>query len=139
MARPQQQARVAVRGLTYDAGALIAAERRNSTMLTIHKIAVDNDITPVVPAGALAQVWEGGSGRQASLAQILKKCRVEPLDESLAKKVGAARVRAAFNDMVDISVVVSAANRGDRIVTSDKSDITKIMDSLGYKAGVYRV
>ena len=139
MARPQQQARAAVRGITYDAGALIAAERRNPGMMTIHKSAMDNDITPVAPAGALAQVWEGGSGRQASLAQILKKRRVEPLDESLAKEVGAARVRTASNDVVDISVVVSAASRGDRIVTSDKSDIPKIMDSLDYKTEVYRV
>ena len=60
-------------GFTYDAGALIAAERRNPIMLALHQLALDSDITPVVPAGALAQVWRGGSGRQASLAQMLKQ------------------------------------------------------------------
>ena len=126
-------------GFTYDAGALIAAERRNPKMLAIHQLALDSDITPVVPAGALAQVWRGGSGRQAPLAQMLKQCRVEPLEESLAKQVGTASVRTASSDVVDISVVVSAAGRGDRIVTSDESDITEITTSLGHKIDTYTV
>lgn len=126
-------------GITYDAGALIAAERRNPVMLAIHQLALDSNITPVVPAGALAQVWRGGSGRQAPLAHMLKQCQVEPLEESLAKQVGTASVRTASSDVVDISVVVSAAGRGDRIVTSDESDVTEIMTSLGYVIETYNV
>ena len=126
-------------GVTYDAGALIAAERRNPIMLAIHQSSLDSDITPVVPAGALAQVWRGGSGRQAPLAQMLKQCRVEPLEEGLAKQVGAASVQTTSSDVVDISVVVSAAGRGDRIVTSDESDISEITTSLGYLIEIYTV
>ncbi len=126
-------------GFTYDAGALIAAERRNPVMLTLHQFVLDSHITPVVPAGVLAQVWRGGSGRQAPLAQMLKQCKVEPLEESLAKQVGTASVRTASSDVVDISVVVSAAGRGDRIVTSDESDITEIITSLGYVIETYTV
>ena len=118
-------------GVTYDAGALIAAERRNPRMITFHKWSVDNGIRPVVPAGVLAQVWRDGSGRQAPLAQTLKQCQVEPLDENLAKQVGAASHKTGSSDVVDISVVVSAIGRGDRIVTSDETDITAIMTSLG--------
>ncbi len=118
-------------GVTYDAGALIAAERRNPRMVTFHKWIVNNGIRPVVPAGVLAQVWRDGSGRQAPLAQTLKQCQVEPLDENLAKQVGAASHKTGSSDVVDISVVVSALGWGDRIVTSDETDITEIMTSLG--------
>ena len=118
-------------GVTYDAGALIAAERRNPRMVTFHEWIVNNGIRPVVPTGVLAQVWRDGSGRQAPLAQTLKQCQVEPLDENLAKQVGAASHKTGSSDVVDISVVVSAIGRGDRIVTSDETDITEIMTSLG--------
>ena len=99
-------------GVTYDAGALIAAERRNPRMVTFHEWIVNNGIRPVVPAGVLAQVWRDGSGRQAPLAQTLKQCQVEPLDENLAKQVGAASHKTGSSDVVDISVVVSAIGRG---------------------------
>ena len=118
-------------GVTYDAGALIAAERRDPRMTNFHKWIVDNGIRPVVPAGVLAQVWRGGYGRQAPLTKMLKQCRVEPLTENLANQVGLASRKAETSDVVDISVVVSAMRRGDRIVTSDKTDIKEIMTSLG--------
>ena len=70
---------------------------------------------------------------------MLKQCRVEPLEEGLAKQVGAASVQATSSDVVDISVVVSAAGRGDRIVTSDESDISEITTSLGYVIEIYTV
>ena len=77
-------------GATYDAGALIAIERQDNKMVNFHKGMVTSGITPVVPAGVLAQVWRGGSGRQAPLARALKQCIVETLDEALAKQVGEA-------------------------------------------------
>ena len=126
-------------GFTYDTGALIAYEKRNPTMMAIHKSAVDRNITPVVPAGVLAQAWKGGSGTQAPLARMLKQCRVEPLEESQAKHVGAASERTASKDVVDISVVMSAASRGDEIVTSDEDDIYEIMTSLGYNMEIHKV
>ena len=58
-------------GATYDAGALIAIERQDNKMVNFHRSIVKSGITPVVPAGVLAQVWRGGSGRQAPLARAL--------------------------------------------------------------------
>ena len=128
-----------MKGFTYDTGALIAAEYRRTRMMTIHKFAMDHNITPVVPAGVLAQAWKGGSGHQVPLARMLKQCQVEPLEESQAKQVGAASERTASDDVVDISVVISAASRGDAIVTSDEDDIYEIMTSLGYNLEIYKV
>lgn len=118
-------------GATYDAGALIASERGDPQMWDIHNGIIAQGIRPVVPAGVLAQVWRGGYGRQAPLTKMLKQCRVEPLTENLANQVGLASRKAGTSDVVDISVVVSAMRRGDRIVTSDKTDIDEIINSLG--------
>ena len=118
-------------GATYDAGALIAIERRDAEMIGFHRGIVTNGITPVVPAGVLAQVWRGGSGRQAPLARVLKQCAIESLDETLAKQVGEAGKRLSSPDVVDISVVVSALSRGDQVFTSDPNDIERISNALG--------
>jgi len=126
-------------GVTYDTGALIAAERRDPWMLVIHRRAVDNGVRPVVPAGVLAQVWRGGSGRQATLARMLQQCEVEPLEEGLAKQVGVALQKAGSSDVVDTSVVVSALGRGDSVVTSDPQDIQDISDALGKRVKIFPV
>ena len=93
----------------------------------------------MVPAGVLAQVWRGGSGRQASLAQMLKQCEIEPLDETLAKQVGKASKGLTSPDVVDISVVVGALGRGDQVVTNDAGDIEQISDALGGDLLIYTV
>ena len=86
LANPERRGWVSrLAGVTYDTGALIAVERRDPRMLIIHQQAADRGVSPVVPAGVLAQVWRGGSGRQAILARILQQCQVESLDEGLAK------------------------------------------------------
>lgn len=117
-------------GATYDAGALIAIERQNNKMVNFHRNIVTSGIKPVVPAGVLAQVWRGGSGRQVPLARALKQCTIEPLDEALAKQVGEAGRRLRSPDVVDISVVISALSRGDQVFTSDPDDIERISNSL---------
>ena len=118
-------------GATYDAGVMIAIERQKDTMIDIHNRLVTKGIIPVVPAGVLAQVWRGGSGRQAPLARVLKQCAIESLDEALAKQVGEASKRLSSPDVVDISVVVGALSRGDQVFTSDPDDIERISDALG--------
>ena len=117
-------------GATYDAGALIAIERQDNKMVNFHKGMVTSGITPVVPSGVLAQVWRGGSGRQAPLARALKQCTVETLDEALAKQVGEAGKRLSSPDVVDISVVVGALSRGDQVFTSDPDDIERVSNAI---------
>ena len=125
-------------GYTYDSGALIAAERGDVKMWRMHDDMVSAGVRPVVPAGVLAQVWRGG-GRQARLAQMLKQCQVEPLEEGMAKQVGVALQKAGTSDVVDASVVVSAIGRGDTVVTSDPQDIQDLLDALGEQVKVFTV
>ena len=117
-------------GATYDAGALIAIERQDNKMVNFHRSIVKSGTKPVVPAGVLAQVWRGGSGRQAPLARALKQCTVESLDEALAKQVGEAGKGLSSPDVVDISVVVGALSRGDQVFTSDPDDIERVSNAI---------
>lgn len=119
-----------MRGVTYDTGALVAAERNDRTMWQRHAALIEEEIVPIVPAPVLAQAWRGGA-RQASLARFLRSCEVEPMSEELARSIGALAGRAGHNDIVDVAVVEGAIRRGDLIVTSDAGDIRKVTVGAG--------
>ena len=115
-------------GLTYDTGALIAAERDVRHIWALHRRSLERGIVPTVPAGVLAQGWRGGPQHQ--LSRLLAGCRVEPLDEPRARSAGAACGAAGSSDVVDAAVIVGAAARGDIVVTSDPGDLLRLRDAL---------
>ena len=115
-------------GITYDTGALIAAERNDRRLWALHRRALERGVVPTVPSGVLAQGWRGGP--QAQLSRLLDGCRVEDFDEPRARSAGAACGIAATSDVVDAAVVVGAAARGDLVVTSDPADLTLLRDTL---------
>jgi len=117
-----------VAGLTLDTGALIAADRGDRVFFIFLKEATRRAATITVPAGALAQAWRGNNAR---LARLLKACVVEPLDERTAREIGTLLAEARTRDVVDASVVVAASRRGDAILTSDESDISHLVSTLG--------
>ena len=117
------------RGLTYGAGALIAAERGDAMMGGIHADALRRGVLPTVPAAVLAQVWRGGP--QPSLSRVLKGCRVESLTEVRARDVGRLAAASGHDDVVDLSVVEGAGRRGDVVITSDPSGIERIAVGVG--------
>ncbi len=115
-------------GITYDTGALIAAERGDRRLWALHRRALERGMVPTVPAGVLGQAWRGGP--QAQMSRLLAGCRVEALDEARARSAGAACGASATADVIDASVVVGAGARGDLLVTSDSDDITVLMSAL---------
>ena len=78
-------------GLTLDAGALIAFERNDRTVVGIVAHAWRHNVRLAAPAGVVGQVWRDGS-RQVRLARLLGSGLVDvvPLDDA------GARCRAAF-------------------------------------------
>ena len=118
-------------GVTYDAGALLAADRGSQRMQALHHQALESGLVPVVPAGALAQAWRGGP--QPMLSRLLAGCRVEELDEPRARSAGAALALAETSDVVDASVAVGAAVRSDVVVTSDADDIQHLARAIGQR------
>jgi hypothetical protein len=117
-----------VAGVTYDTGALVAAERNDRRMWALHAGFLAEEVEPVVPAPVLAEAWRGGA-RQASLARLLALCAVEEMTEEQAKRVGVLAGKAQHDDIVDVTVVEGAARRGDGIVTSNRTHIRKIADA----------
>ena len=117
-------------GVTYDAGALIAAERNERRMWARHRAFLSGRVVPTVPAGVVAQTWKGGS-RQAMLARLLVGCDIEPLDNDRARRVGPLATKAATTDVVDTSVVEGALRRVDLVISSDREDLKVIATAAG--------
>jgi hypothetical protein len=117
-------------GITYDTGALIAADRGERRMWARHRALLTRREVPVVPAPVLAQSWRG-SPRQAQLARLLIGCDVEVLDDSQARAVGLLAARAASTDIVDVAVVEGALRRYDLVVSSDPGDLQAIASAAG--------
>ena len=115
-------------GVTYDTGALIAADHNNRRMWALHAGFLALEVSPTVPTPVLAEAWRGGS-RQASLAGFLALCTTEPLTEGQAKAVGTLAARADHDDIVDVAVVEGANRRRDAVVTSNPTHIRNIADA----------
>jgi hypothetical protein len=126
-----------VSGITYDTGALVAAEGGDRRVWAMHRRALERLHTPTVPAGVLAQAWRGGP--QPSLSRLLVGCWIEPLDEPGARGAGQLLGRAQSADAIDASVVVGALRRGDAIVTGDRRDIETLANAVGRRIGVIAV
>lgn len=115
-------------GVTYDTGALLAAERNHRRMWALHAGFLAEEVVPTVPAPVLAQAWRGGA-RQANLSRLLVMCAIEPLTESQARQVGVLAGKAKHDDIVDLAVAEGAIRRGDAVVTSDDEHIRRIADA----------
>lgn len=116
-----------MKGLTLDAGALIALERSDRRVVAWLAEALDADLAIAVPAGALAQVWRDGS-RQVRLVRLLASAavRVDELDGLRAREAGTLCGVRGTSDIVDASVVLCARRRGHAIVTSDPDDLRRL-------------
>jgi hypothetical protein len=121
---------ITLSGVTYDTGALIAAERNSRRMWSIHAGYLDEEVVPLIPAPVLAQVWRGGP-RQTRLSRMLRMCEVEPMSEELARSVGSLAGKSGHDDVVDVAVVEGAVRRGDAVVTSDAGHVRKIAVATG--------
>lgn len=124
-------------GLTYDSGALIAAERDNRLMWALHRAALARGVKVTVPAGALGEVWRGGP--QGPLSMLLKGCVVEALTEPQAREVGVLSGRSGVADTVGAAVAEGALRRRDAVVTSNRSDIERLMASVAPPMPIHEV
>lgn len=124
-------------GITYDSGALIAADRAERRIWARHRALLALREVPTVPAPVVAQSWRGG-GRQALLARLLAGCDVEALDEMQARAVGSLAARASTTDIVDACVVEGAIRRRDLVVSSDPDDLQAIAAAVSRRLEIDR-
>lgn len=120
--------RIDVRGVTLDAGALIALERKDDRINALLKRVVEHpDASLNIPAGVLAQAFRDGS-RQVRLVRLLKdsQTRVVNLDEDVARAVGVLLGARGASDVVDSSVVICARLNRQPVVTGDTEDLRRL-------------
>ena len=114
-------------GLTLDSGALIQWERRDRTTTALLKGARPRGRVLTVPIVVLAQAWRR---RPLRMAALLEGCEIEPFSDAHARAAGELLGDIGGSDIVDVAVVLSAARRGDAIVTSDADDIERLVAFL---------
>ncbi len=124
-------------GLTYDTGALVAAERDDRLLWALHRAALVRGLAPVVPAGVLGEAWRGGP--QHRLSRMLKGCLIEPLTEVQARAVGVLAASSDLDDTVDLAVAEGALRRHNAVVTSNRADIELVAASVGRRLVVHHV
>jgi hypothetical protein len=116
-------------GLTYDTGALIAADRNDRRLWARHAGLLAEEAVITVPAPVVAEAWRGGR-RQANLSRLLALCLVEDLTYEQARSVGSLAASAHHPDIVDVTVVEGALRRGDAVLTSDPVHLAAIADAV---------
>jgi predicted nucleic acid-binding protein len=121
-------------GFVYDTGALVAAERSDRRLWADHRLRLEAGVVPVVPAPVVAQVSR--SPRQAQLRRWLRGCEVVALDESMAHTVGRLLGRSRTTDIVDATVVTVAIAKQAQIVTSDRRDVSRLVNAAGARLAI---
>ena len=113
-----------------DAGAFIAAERRDRVMTELVRRFAEERTPLVTSAGVVAQVWRDGSRAQVPIAFLLRRTTVVDLTRSVAKVIGRVLGATRTKDPIDAHVVLLARERGWTVLSSDPDDLRRIDPTL---------
>lgn len=119
--------------LVLDAGALVAVDRGDRPMMARLAVARQHGLELRSNAMVVAQVWRDRQGRQASLARLLRAVDVRAISHEDGRQAGVLLGEAGTTDPVDATVVL-LARPGDRILTSDPDDLTRLASAAGNSA-----
>jgi hypothetical protein len=127
-----------VSALIRDAGAFVGVDRNDRAVLARLAAAQRNGLELRTNPMVVAQVWrdrQGHGARQASLARLLQAVKVQPIGDQEGREAGALLGQAGTADPIDATVVL-LANPGDRILTSDPDDLTRLAEAAKSRAVV---
>ena len=115
------------RGVTLDAGGLIALDRGDRRVVALLARALARDEVVTVPASALAQAVRRPE-RQVRLARLVRSPQTDvvALDRVDATNVGRLLAASGTADIADAHVVVCARRSGQWVVTSDPADLRRL-------------
>ena len=119
--------------LILDAGALLAVDRDDRAMIARLRVAQHSGLELRSNAMVVAQVWRDRRVRQVNLARLLGAIDVRPVRPSDGREAGALLADAGTADPIDATVVLLAVP-GDRILTSDPGDLTRLAAAAGNRA-----
>lgn len=120
-----------MKGITFDAGGLIALDRDDRRVLTLVARAAERGLRITIPATALAQAIRNPA-KQARLSRLIRQAGTDliALDGPDATAAGLVLAGTATADIVDAHVVICAQRAGQAVVTSDARDLRRIAPTL---------
>jgi DNA-binding transcriptional MocR family regulator len=124
-----------VSALVLDAGALVAIDRDDRD---VHKAVRDAHRMGVpvrTNSMTVAQVWRDSRGRQAELARVLRGVTIQSVTPEDGRRAGELLATTGSSDAIDATVAL-LAQPGDRILTSDPSDLRALCEAAGNRARV---
>lgn len=119
--------------LVLDAGALVAVDRGDRAMIARLRVAQQHGVELRSNAMVVAQAWRDRHGRQASLARLLRAVDVRAVYHQDGRQAGALLGVTGTTDPIDATVVL-LADPGDRILTSDPDDLTRLAAAAANRA-----
>jgi predicted nucleic acid-binding protein len=105
--------------ITFDAGALIALERRKERAMKVYTHARDRGLIVATPNVTVAEWWRGRTDRREAILQGLL---VEPASDDVVKLAGVALGKVGGATTIDAIVAAFAVQRTGIIYTSDVAD-----------------
>jgi hypothetical protein len=94
------------------------------------RVALDHGLGLRTTGIVVAEAWRDPAGRQANLARLLKSTDVRAVDIDIGREAGLLLGKSGSGDAPDATVVV-VAETGDRVLTSDPSDIERLVQASG--------
>jgi hypothetical protein len=119
-----------VSALILDAGAMVAVDRDDRAVIARLRAAERHGLELRSNAMVVAQVWRDRHGRQVNLARLLRGVDVRAVSPGDGRAAGVLQAAAGTADAIDATVVLLAAP-GDRILTSDPGDLTRLAGVAG--------
>lgn len=119
------------RGVTLDAGALIAVDRDDRRVIALLVRAQETSARVTIPATALAQAVRNPA-RQARLARLVRQPTTDVVALDRVEAIGVGRLLAASGtaDVADAHVVLCARRTGQAVATSDPDDLHHLDPAL---------
>jgi hypothetical protein len=111
--------------LVLDAGALLAVDRNDRAMVARLRVAQHSGFELRSNSMVVAQVWRDRRGRQVNLARLLRAVDVRSVSPHDGREAGVLLAHSGTADAIDATVVLLAMP-GDRILTSDPGDLTRL-------------
>lgn len=105
--------------ITFDAGALIALERRKERAMKVYKHARDRGLVVATPNVTIAEWWRGRTERRDA---VLHGILVEPATDDVMKLAGLALGELRKATTIDAIVAAFAVQRTGIVYTSDVDD-----------------
>ncbi len=119
------------RGVTLDAGALIALDRDDRRVVVLLARARETAARVTMPASALAQAIRRPE-RQVRLSRLIRQPTTDVIDLGRVDATNVGRLLAASgtSDITNAHVVICARRAGQRVVTSDPDDLHRLDPEL---------